>query len=94
MASIQPIASGEVAAILARVATAEALNAIHEVAGPERMSFADMARTVVAHQRRDVAVVEDAVAPYFGLPVDDATLVPAGDAEAGSTTLAAWLAQQ
>ena len=53
-----------------------------------------MARTVVAHQRRDVAVVEDAVATYFGLPVDDATLVPAGDAEAGSTTLAAWFAQR
>jgi uncharacterized protein YbjT (DUF2867 family) len=94
VASIQPIASGELAAILTRVATAEPLNAIHEVAGPERMSFADMARTVVAHQQRDVAVLEDASATYFGLPVDHATLVPAGSVEAGSTTLAAWLAQR
>jgi hypothetical protein len=49
---------------------------------------------VVAHQGPDVAVVEDAAATYFALPVDHGTLVPAGDAEVGSTTLAAWFAQR
>jgi uncharacterized protein YbjT (DUF2867 family) len=91
-ASIQPIASAELVAILARVATGAPLNTIHEVGGPVRMTFAEMARQVLAHQHRELYVHDDPVATYFGLPVDETTLVPAGEAELGTTELAAWLA--
>jgi uncharacterized protein YbjT (DUF2867 family) len=91
-ASIQPIASAELVAILARVAAGEPLNAVHEVGGPTRMTFADMARRVLTHQHRELPVHEDPTATYFGLPVDETTLVPEGDAELGLTELDAWLA--
>ena len=58
-ASISTIASAEAVVNLARVATGPALNQIHEVGGPQWMSFADMFRTVLAHQRRDLTVVDD-----------------------------------
>ena len=39
------------------------------------MSFADMARAVLAHQGRDDPVVIDPQATYFGTPVDESSLV-------------------
>ena len=91
-AKIQPIASAELAAILARAATGEPRNAIHEVGGPDRMTFAAMARTVLTHQGRDLDVATDPTATYFGHPIEDTTLVPRHAAELGATPLADWLA--
>jgi uncharacterized protein YbjT (DUF2867 family) len=91
-ASIQPIASSETVAVLARIATGAPLDAIAEVGGPVRMSFADMARTVLDHQGRGLAVVTDPTATYFGLPIGDSTLVPDDAREHGTTPLATWLA--
>jgi uncharacterized protein YbjT (DUF2867 family) len=91
VASIQTIASSELAQILTSVATATPLNAIREVGGPERMSFADMARTVLRHQHRDLRVVDDPTVGYFGLPIEPTTLVPSQDAQRGTTPLADWL---
>lgn len=91
-AKIQPIASSELAAILTRVATSDPLNTIHEVGGPQRMTFADMARTVLARQDRDLCVATDPRATYFGHPIDDTTLVPRQADELGVTPLADWLA--
>lgn len=92
-AKIQPIASAELAAILVRVATSGPLAAIHEVGGPERMTFTDLAQTVLAHQRRDLQVLTDPTATYFGHPIEDTTLVPHHAAEPGVMRLEEWLAQ-
>jgi len=92
-AKIQTIASAELAAIVTRIATSPPLNAIHEVGGPQRMTFADMARTVLADQHRDLPVVEASAATYFGLPIDEITLVPHADAELGFEPLSEWLAR-
>lgn len=92
-AKIQPIASAELAAILTRVATSEPHNGIHEVGGPQRMTFADMARTVLARQHRNLHVITDPTATYFGHPIDDTALVPRRAAELGVTPLADWLAR-
>ncbi len=51
-------------------------------------------RVVLTHQGRDLTVVDDPSATYFGLPIDDTTLVPHGDAELGATALSTWLAQR
>lgn len=93
-ASIQPVDSSEVTAVLARLATGQALNTIHEVGGPQKMSFADMARIVLAHQQRELPVFDDPDATYHGLPVDDTTLVTGACGELGRATLADWLARQ
>jgi uncharacterized protein YbjT (DUF2867 family) len=92
-AKIQPIASAELAAILVRVATSTPLDAIHEVGGPQRMSFADMSTTVLAHQHRDLHVVTDPTATYFGHRIEATTLVPRDDAERGVMPLVEWLAR-
>ncbi len=90
-ASIQTIASAELVEILAGIAVGDPLDAIHKVGGPQRMSFADMAHTVLAHQHRDLRVVEDPAVGYFGLPIEATTLVPDDAAQRGATPLADWL---
>jgi uncharacterized protein YbjT (DUF2867 family) len=91
-AMIQTVDSAEVTAILARAVDGTALNAIHEVGGPQKMPFADMARAVLTHQRRALEVVVDPSATYNGLPVDNSTLVTGDDAELGAQRLVDWLA--
>jgi uncharacterized protein YbjT (DUF2867 family) len=94
VAAVQTIASAELVEILAGIATGTPLNEIHEVGGPQRMSFADLVRTVLSHQHRDLAVVEDPTVGYFGLPIERTTLVPDERAQRGTTSLANWLASR
>ncbi|MCV7424891.1 SDR family oxidoreductase [Mycobacterium yunnanensis] len=74
-ALIQPIAAADVSAEVARVAVAEPLDGILNVGGPDKISFADMARIVLATRGADVPVVVDPSATYFGTRVDDGSLV-------------------
>ena len=76
-ALIQPIAADDVAAEVARVAVAAPINDIVNIGGPEKISFADLAREVLARQGADKAVVVDPQATYFGTPVDQTSLVTA-----------------
>lgn len=92
-ALIQPIDSSEVTAILARIAVNEPLNTIHNVGGPQKMSFSDMARAVLRHQSRTLDVLDDPSATYSGLNIDYATLVTDDAAELGTTRLVDWLAR-
>lgn len=92
-ALIQPIDSAEVTAILARIAVGKPLNVIHNVGGPQKMSFAEMARTVLLHQGRTLDVLNDPMATYSGLSIDYTTLVTDDEAERGTTPLADWLAR-
>ncbi|TRW81176.1 SDR family oxidoreductase [Mycolicibacterium sp. 018/SC-01/001] len=93
-ALIQPVDSAEVTAILARIAVAEPLNTVHNVGGPQRMSFSDMARTVLRHQSRTLPVLEDPSATYSGLSIDVTTLVTGSEAELGTTRLVDWLGRR
>lgn len=93
-ALIQTIDSTEVTAILARIAVNEPLNTIHNIGGPQKMSFSEMARAVLRHQNRMLTVVDDPSATYSGLNIDYTTLVTEDGAELGSTQLADWLAHR
>ena len=90
-ALIQPIASADVAAVIARVATEPPANGTLDIAGPEPMSFAAMAEAVLATRGKDMPVVVDPSATYFGTPLQERSLVPDGDAELGATSLTGWL---
>ena len=71
-ALIQPIAADDVAAEVARVAVGGPLTASSNIGGPDKISFADLARIVLAkHGSTDMTVVVDPAATYFGTPVDD-----------------------
>ena len=94
VARIQPIASADVAAAVADAAQRAPAGGIVDVGGPEKMTFADLARAVLAHQGKDNAVVDDAEATYFGARVDHDTLVTGDGARLGTQRFADWLATQ
>ncbi|MBX7448932.1 NAD(P)H-binding protein [Mycolicibacterium sp. 3033] len=94
VALIQPVDSGEVAAVVARLAVGDPLNVIHDVGGPEKMPFADLARAVLRHQGRALTVIDDPSATYSGLSIDHTTLVTGNGAELGTTRLEDWLSRR
>jgi uncharacterized protein YbjT (DUF2867 family) len=90
-AMIQPVSAAEVAGVVARVATEAPRNDVLNFGGPEKMSFADLARTVFATQGKDLQVIVDPQATYFGVPVQQHSLVTGDGAELGTTRLSEWL---
>lgn len=91
-ARIQPIAAADVAAEVAAAAQSEPVNGVVDLGGPEKMSFADLARAVIAHRGEQTAVVIDSAATYFGAAVDDHSLVTGDGAVIAGTRFADWLA--
>jgi uncharacterized protein YbjT (DUF2867 family) len=90
---IQLIGSDDVAAEVARVAVGPPVGGIVNIGGPEKFSFADMARAVLAKQGDDKTVVVDPQATYFGTPVDEQhSLVTGDDAVLAATRFTDWLA--
>jgi uncharacterized protein YbjT (DUF2867 family) len=87
-ALIQPIAADEVAAEVARVAVGEPLGGTVDIGGPDKISFAEMARAVVAKHGDDKNVAVDPEATYFGTPVDENSLVTGADAVIAPTRFA------
>ncbi|GAB3244122.1 SDR family oxidoreductase [Kineosporia babensis] len=85
-ASVQPIASAEVARILAEVAVGEPRNTRLDVAGPQRFGLAEFIR--LAMPQADVVADEKAL--YAGAKVEQDSLVPLGEATISPITLAAW----
>ncbi|CAJ1584895.1 SDR family oxidoreductase [[Mycobacterium] wendilense] len=83
-ALIQPIAAADVAALVAGIATAPACNAVVNIGGPDKISFAELARVVLDRQRVRTPVVVDPAAEYFGTPLDRTSLVTGTDAVLGS----------
>jgi len=90
-AMMQPIASADVAAILTDVAVAAPLQGMLEIAGPEPVRMDDLVKTFLAITGDKRAVTTDPTAGYFGTPVDDASLVPAGQARLGNLHYSGWL---
>lgn len=86
---IQPMAVADVSAVVARVAANAPVDGIVNVGGPEKMSFADLARAVLG---ADADVVVDGAATYFGTAVDDSSLVTGEGAEIAPTRFADWRA--
>jgi uncharacterized protein YbjT (DUF2867 family) len=93
-AAIQPIAAADVAAEVARVAVAAPRGGVINIGGPEKISFADLARAVQAASGDSRSVVIDSKATYFGTPVDEHSLVTGDDAVLAKTTFGEWLAKR
>ncbi len=83
-AMIQPIAADEVAAFLAEVAVEAPRNHVVNIGGPEKLSFADLARAVVARRHGEQTVVVDPNARYFGTLLKSDSLVTGPGAMLGS----------
>jgi uncharacterized protein YbjT (DUF2867 family) len=90
----QPIASDDVALAMADAALSAPVNGIVEIAGPERAPMAALVQRYLAAIGDPRTVRADAHARYFGVEVDEDTLVPHSKARLGSITLEDWLRTQ
>ena len=74
-ALIQPVTADKVAAEVARAAVAAPLGGVVNIGGPEKISFEQMARAVLADRGEDKTVVVDPQAHYFGTRLAERSLV-------------------
>src|SRR5215468_3196563 len=87
----QPIASDDVAAIVADVALAPPRNGIVEIAGPERAPFNEIVARYLKAVGDPREVVRDPEARYWGGRVEELSLVPLSEARLGRIGLDEWL---
>jgi len=87
----QPIASDDVAAMVADVALAAPRNGIVEIAGPERAPLNEIIARYLKAVGDPREVVSDPEARYWGGRVDEHSLVPLGEARLGRIGLDEWL---
>ena len=89
-ALFQPIAAADVAATLASIAVSPPVNGIVEVAGPDRVSMADLVQRYLSKTGDSRQVVADRNARYYGLVLNDESLTPGANPRLGSTTFEEW----
>ena len=89
---MQPIASDDVAAVMAEVAVGEPLNGTIDLAGPEPIRLDELVRKFLSAKGDARTVTTDARAGYFGgIPVDDQSLTPGDHPRLSQTRFADWL---
>jgi uncharacterized protein YbjT (DUF2867 family) len=90
-AFVQPIAADDVGALVGEVAVGPPVLGIVEIAGPERFGLDELVRRALRARHDPRTVVTDDDAPYFGVPVEERTLVPGDGARLAATRLEDWL---
>ena len=90
-ALFQPMASADVAEGVAIAAVNEPVNSITEIAGPEAFSLADAIRTALTARGDTREVVADPTARYWGIELEERTLVPGIGATLFDTRLDEWV---
>jgi uncharacterized protein YbjT (DUF2867 family) len=94
-AHLQPVASDDVAALVARIATLPPANGIVELAGPERIGLDELVRRYLSHKQDTRKVVADVHARYFGTELNDKSLTPSsGNPQIGAIDFNAWISRQ
>jgi uncharacterized protein YbjT (DUF2867 family) len=92
-AFIEPVASDDVAAAIARIAVEPPLNGRIEVAGPERARMSELVQKFVTDMDAPYEVQADPGAAYFGAVLDELVLLPGEDAERGRLGFQDWFDQ-
>ncbi|MCT7658810.1 SDR family oxidoreductase [Mycobacterium deserti] len=90
-AYIQPMASGDVAEAVAIAAVNAPSNGITEVGGPQRFTMADLIGTALTARGDSRKVIVDSDATYWGIHIDERTLVPGEDATLFDTRFEDWI---
>ena len=90
---IQPMAADDVAAAVGRVAVGTPVDGIAEVAGPQEFRLDEFVRQGLRAHSDTRKVVADPSAGYFGVEVDERTLLPGKDVRLGETHFETWLLQ-
>ena len=90
-ALMQPIAADDVAAALADIALGEPINGLVEIAGPDQIRQDELIRQYLRATNDARKVITDVHARYYGIEVNDQSLVPGNNTRLGPTHFAAWL---
>lgn len=90
-AHVQPVASDDVAALVAALATKAPLNGTVELAGPERVSLDEIVRSYLQAKGDPRSVAADIHARYFGSELNDRSLTPGANAHIGAISFETWL---
>ena len=93
-ALIQPIASDDVANVMAEVALAAPRNGMFEIAGPERFTIRDLIAEYLAATDDARAVEASAEVPYSGAKIEEATLVSDNNPRLGKIDFDQWFASR
>ena len=88
---MQPIGAEEVSAAVADVALGQPVNGMIEVAGPDQIRQDELVRQFLSATGDARKVITDANAGYFGIAVNDESLVPGDGARLGKTHYKDWL---
>jgi uncharacterized protein YbjT (DUF2867 family) len=92
-AYIQPIAADNVADAMTDVVLAAPVNGTIEIAGPERARLSDLVGPFLKATKDPRNVVADTYALYFGIELNDQSLVPGDNPRTGATRFDDWLSQ-
>lgn len=90
---IQPMAADDVASAVGRVAVGLPANGIVEVGGPEQFRLDEFIRKGLQARNDSRTVVAYPRSGYFGVEVDERTLVPGDNARLGEIRFSTWLTQ-
>jgi uncharacterized protein YbjT (DUF2867 family) len=90
---MQPIASDDVAAVVAEVAVKKPLNGMIDLAGPEPIRQDDLVRQFLNATGDPRTVITDPKALYYGIAVNDQSLTPGDNPRLGPTRFADWLSR-
>lgn len=90
-ALIQPMSTADVAEGVVIAAVNDPLNGITEIGGPELFRLDEVIRTALTARGDARRVIADSEARYWGIAIEERTLIPAEDALLFDTRLADWI---
>jgi uncharacterized protein YbjT (DUF2867 family) len=90
---MQPMVSDDVAAAVAEVALEQPVNGMIEVAGPDQIRQDELVRQFLSATGDARKVITDVNAGYFGIAVNDESLVPGDGARLGKRHFSDWLSR-
>ena len=89
----QPMAADDVASAVSQVALSQPIHGTIEIGGPERSHLDEVVRKGLAASKDPREVVADPHGRYYGIEMEERTLVPDDGAKLGKTRFEDWLAQ-
>jgi uncharacterized protein YbjT (DUF2867 family) len=87
----QPMAAEDVATAVADAALAAPVNGTIEIGGPDKFHMDEIVAATLKHDGDARKVVMDPDALYYGIKIDDGSLVPGPGARLGATKFDWWL---
>jgi uncharacterized protein YbjT (DUF2867 family) len=90
-ALIQPMAAADVARAIANAAVNDPLNDVTEVGGPGQFRLPELIRTALAARGDARQVVADPTASYWGVNIEERTLIPGEGAVSFDIRFEDWI---